>query len=196
MKTKLFTVVLCSLMLLGLGCSSENEPNMSDKGKEQPVSLKEEEPNVPEEEEPNVPGEEGYNNLYKETIVGKWKLVRISTVYDFDSENPEIVDYSKDNIIYDFHTSNKLIVSGYVSDDLSEGEHSYRYQKLNVGPLSFPGPNLTIDNDSTLFCTSRADDDKMIISGEKITGRVVDKTGLIVKQGKIIAWSKSLVKSN
>jgi hypothetical protein len=30
MKTKLFTMVLCSLMLLGLGCSSENEPNVSD----------------------------------------------------------------------------------------------------------------------------------------------------------------------
>jgi hypothetical protein len=57
MKTKLFTMVLCSLMLFGLGCSSENEPNVSDNGKEQPVNLQEEEPNVPEEEEPNVPGE-------------------------------------------------------------------------------------------------------------------------------------------
>jgi hypothetical protein len=46
---KLFTAVLCSLMLLGLSCSSENEPNVSDNGKEQPVNLQEEEPNVPEE---------------------------------------------------------------------------------------------------------------------------------------------------
>jgi hypothetical protein len=38
-------------MLLGLSCSSENEPNMSDNGKEQPVNLQEEEPDVPEEED-------------------------------------------------------------------------------------------------------------------------------------------------
>jgi hypothetical protein len=57
MKTKLFTTVICSLMLLGLSCSSENEPNMSDNGKEQPVNLQEEEQDVPEEEEPDVPGE-------------------------------------------------------------------------------------------------------------------------------------------
>jgi hypothetical protein len=67
MKTKLFTTVICSLMLLGLGCSSENEPNVSDNGKEQPVNLQEEEPNVPGEEEPDVPNG---NILYKKTELG------------------------------------------------------------------------------------------------------------------------------
>jgi hypothetical protein len=39
-------------------------------------------------------------NPYRETVVGKWKLIQISTVYDSGAHNPEIIDCSSDNIIY------------------------------------------------------------------------------------------------
>jgi hypothetical protein len=123
--------------------------------------------------------------------------MQISTINNSDTLDTEIIDCSSDSIIYDFFINNKLEVSGYIPDDLAEGEHFYQYQKLNVGQLSLPGPNLTIDNnDNLLFCITRADDDTMTIKGEKITGRVVDEAGLIVEQGTVVTWSKTFIKLN
>jgi hypothetical protein len=135
-------------------------------------------------------------NPYRETVVGQWKLIQIATVYNSDTQNPEIIDCSNDNIIYDFLTDNRLEVSGGLPDDLVEGEHFYHYQKPNVGILSLPAPNLTIDGDSRLFCTARADDDAMTVKGEKITGRIVDETGLVVEEGTVAAWTKTFAKLN
>ncbi|MDR0680526.1 MAG: META domain-containing protein [Dysgonamonadaceae bacterium] len=135
-------------------------------------------------------------NPYRETVVGKWKLIQIVTVYNSDTQNPEIIDYSNDNIIYDFLTDNRLEVSGGLPDDLAEGEYFYHYQKPNVGILSLPAPNLTIDGDNQLFCIAPADNDTMTVKGEKITGRVVGETGLIVEQGTVVAWTKTFAKLN
>jgi hypothetical protein len=133
-------------------------------------------------------------NPYREAIIGKWKLIQSSTVYNFDTQHPEIVDCASDNITYDFLTSNQLEVSGGAPNDLAEGKHFYRYQKLNVGILSLPGPNLTVDGNNQLFCFARADDDIMTIRGEKITGRLVDETGLVVEQGVVATWTKTFIK--
>jgi len=91
-----------------------------------------------------------YENPNSDDIIGKWKLVEIRI-------NGNIIDYSNDNIIYDFQANNKLIVSGVVIDTLSlfecfkEGEHFYEYRKPldppsgRNKPIPIPAPNLSID---------------------------------------------------
>ena len=96
-----------------------------------------------------------YENPYSDDIVGKWKLVEVeisrATNYQPYERQLEIINYSNDNIIYEFQANNKLIVSGVIIDTLSlfecfkEGEHFYEYQKPNVCPTCLPGKNLSID---------------------------------------------------
>ncbi|MDR0733436.1 MAG: hypothetical protein LBF08_05185 [Dysgonamonadaceae bacterium] len=153
---------------------------------------------APEQQADNLVIQElnGEENPYREIVIGKWKLIQISTVHNSDTQNPEIIDCSSDNIIYDFLKNNQLKVSGYMQDDLADGEHFYQYQQPNVGLLALPGPNLTIGSDNQLFCLALADEDTMTIKGEKITGQVVDETGLIVKQGTVVSWIKTFIKLN
>jgi hypothetical protein len=104
-------------MLLGLGCSSENEPNVSDNGKEQPVNLKEEEQDVPEEEEPNVPEivpvtEYRIECLSSTGTTLHGNLLIINSKEDFEkyfyfseiSDCPEI-DFSKHTLLLAYGTS-------------------------------------------------------------------------------------------
>ncbi|MDR2127063.1 MAG: hypothetical protein LBP63_09575, partial [Prevotellaceae bacterium] len=70
-------------------------------------------------------------NPYRKNIIGKWKLIKITSrdanVYDGIVDT---VDYSNENIIYEFCADNKLIINGYVENDFSSGEHYYSYQQL------------------------------------------------------------------
>jgi hypothetical protein len=132
---------------------------------------------------------EEFENPYRDNIIGTWKLVEISTI--LNDHNPDTIDYSKNNIIYDFRSDGVLIITGHVNNDLLEGEHLFSYQKPNVCPTCLPGPNLQIDNRNAFFCLSFLKDKKMTISGEEITGQVVDKTGLIIEQGNVLKWYKT-----
>lgn len=115
-------------------------------------------------------------------IVGYWKLTETSRIYNYDNENTVTVDYSSNNITYQFRADNKLIIRGYVPDDLSEVEYSYTYKKPDVGILSLPGPNLQIGNEDPVFCIAHKNENKMTIGGEK----QID--------GTRIRWSKIFVK--
>ena len=87
-------------------------------------------------------------NTHAEDIIGKWKLVEVSINKNFDYENREIIDYSSNNIIYEFLSDNKLIITGSVPDSLSlfddfkEGVHFYDYRKPDF--TCAPAPNLSI----------------------------------------------------
>jgi hypothetical protein len=135
--------------------------------------------------------EEEFENPYKDNITGTWKLIEISTI--LDGQNPNTIDYSKNNIIYDFRSDDVLVITGYVNDDLLEGEHLFIYQKPNVCPTCLPGLNLQIDDRNTVFCLSFKKDKKMTVSDEEIIGQVVDENGLIIEQGNVLKWSKTFV---
>ncbi|GHV08104.1 hypothetical protein FACS1894160_1830 [Bacteroidia bacterium] len=133
-------------------------------------------------------------NLYADNIIGRWKLTEMTTIYNYDNQNVNIINYSNDNIVYDFHADKKLIVTGLIPDDLSEGEHYYQYQIPNVCPTCLPGPNLIIGDNDRIYCFIK--ENEMTINAEKIVGQVVDETGLIVEQGESVRKSKTFVKLN
>ena len=58
-----------------------------------------------------------------EQIYGEWKLTE-ARIVDF-SPNPPIIDYSDDNIIYNFKFNGKLIVTGEENVGYTNGEYEY-----------------------------------------------------------------------
>ena len=123
----------------------------------------------------------GYQQLYQENITGKWKLMEIIAIYNYDYQNRKTTDYSNDNIVYDFQTDNELTVTGNIPNDLPEGKYRYKYVRPNVGILAMPGPNFTID-DEQYFCLAPVNVDTMSISGDRITaGKNLNTSKVFVK---------------
>ena len=124
----------------------------------------------------------------EESIVGKWKLIEGSV--SVNHSQPDITDYSKENIIFDFQENNRLVVTGRmpsvldVFDDFQEGEHFYEYLNLEVCPTCLPGANLFIDKprlgqeDGRYYCLVDLDNKTMEIGGGKVIGGVIDDAGL------------------
>jgi hypothetical protein len=106
-------------------------------------------------------------------ITGRWKLMEVSVGRNY--QNPEKIDYSKSNIIYDFRENNKLITTGGIHDSLfifdyfKDGEHFYEYSELNTCSTCLPSPNLKIDRpepgqlDGVYFCSIDSDKGTMSI---------------------------------
>ena len=113
-------------------------------------------------------GEENSENPYRDNIIGKWKLMyflsREEADWIFDT-----VDYSNENIIYEFRSNNKLIITGYVENDFSQGEHYYSYQQLIECPTCDPGENMTIDDNNSLYCFAKKASNEMSIGGYEVT---------------------------
>ncbi|MDR1345474.1 MAG: hypothetical protein LBK03_02065 [Bacteroidales bacterium] len=102
--------------------------------------------------------------LEDQSITGSWKLVELKYPAYTYAENQTVVDYTDSNIIFTFKENNTLQVSGSMQEGyIPEGEYPYRYcvivdEKdmpeggygydcvIVTDPLSFPGPNLYIDN--------------------------------------------------
>ncbi|MDR1113389.1 MAG: hypothetical protein LBL18_06500 [Bacteroidales bacterium] len=97
------------------------------------------------------------------SIIGSWKLVELKYPPYTDYGNQIVVNYTDSNIIFIFKENNSLLITGNMQGGyLPEGEYSYRYcvivNEKNMpecgygydcvsvaGPLSDPGPNLTIN---------------------------------------------------
>jgi hypothetical protein len=129
-----------------------------------------------------------YEYPYRDNITGTWKLLHSIT-------GDDTLDCSTRQIIYDFHADGKFVISGNMPNDLLEGEHTYVYWQPNVCPLCLPGLyNMQIDNEDLIFCEAPVKDEKMTISGERVTGRVIDENGLIIEQGAVLRWRKTFIK--
>lgn len=64
-------------------------------------------------------------------ILGKWKLVKVE-YYKWNSNSNaslQTIDYSDKNIIYDFRSNNKLIVTGDQNIDNVNRESDYIFEK-------------------------------------------------------------------
>jgi hypothetical protein len=132
-----------------------------------------------------VPPDESFVNPYREDIIGKWKLIGDTLTY---YQNNQVVDikvnnYAENGVIFDFQSVNNLIVTGIVSDILTAGIHSYHYTQLNVCPTCLPGPNLTISDDSRIFCLALSNNESMTLQSEKATEQGVVKYTLIFTTG-------------
>jgi hypothetical protein len=113
-------------------------------------------------------------NLNRDNIIGKWKLVEVSIWKN--NQNIVMYNYSKDTIIYDFQTNNRLIITGLADSlqlfgDFRGGEHFYEYRKLEICfHYNIPGPNLNIDDSAGVvgryFCTALIDKQTMEIGGD------------------------------
>jgi hypothetical protein len=63
-------------------------------------------------------------------LIGKWKLMEVIITTDY--QEMDTIDYSSENIVYDFQKNNRLIITGNISDDLyvfkdfQAGKHSYK----------------------------------------------------------------------
>jgi len=121
-----------------------------------------------------------FENHFRESIVGRWKLETTVTIishieYNF---NVDTVYYTSNNIIYDFLPDNVLVVSGteQIENNLPEGEYSYEYTRPTIlgtgepwGQLPFSG--LTIDSHSSNGAFALIEDDTMEIRRYFIAGQ-------------------------
>jgi hypothetical protein len=66
---------------------------------------------------------------YKEGIIGKWKLEKVtySDLTEYINFS-EIDDYSANNIIYEFRKNNKLVVTSSISGNTQTKEYSYKFE--------------------------------------------------------------------
>ena len=147
--------------------------------------------------------------LFSDNIIGRWNLIEVSVWVNrslLDS-----IDYSKENIIFDFQENNKLVVSGdipdvvVVFDDFQAGEHFYSFQTANVPNCRYaiPGPNLSIDETMLwregrgYFCTILLSDEKTmrISKMDKVIGEVIDENSSLT--GAVsYSWEKKFIKLN
>ena len=144
-------------------------------------------------------------NSNRDGITGQWKLIEGSV--RLNNSQPDVTDYSKENIIFDFQENNKLVVTGHMPDilglfdDFQEGEHFYEYSKPNVCPTCMPGPNLFIDkpelgsSEGVYFCTALSDEETMSIVGDKVIGGVIDDAGFVTG-GDYYGWGITFIKLN
>ncbi|MDR1182543.1 MAG: hypothetical protein LBL13_11250 [Bacteroidales bacterium] len=141
-------------------------------------------------------------NKDKKHIIGKWKLLEVSIYKNYKPF--ETIDYAGENIIYDFRSTNKLIVSGNVPDDLfvfdnfQPGQHHYKYKDMIDCPTCFPGTNLSIKqglgkSEELYYCLIDLDNGTMQIGEDKVIGGKISENGGRTG-GDFYTWGKSFIK--
>ena len=151
MDTKFIALVMALLLILtGVfsSCtSSENENILSENeitSSENEDTTSNENEDVLNENEDISNENEDVSNENEDTssIVGKWKL-EVVYFLDLTDISPKHLDYSQNDIIYDFKENNVLIVSGKMDNigdyrGYTKGEHSY--EMLPIPPSGPAGP--------------------------------------------------------
>jgi hypothetical protein len=107
-------------------------------------------------------------------IEGKWKLIEVLVHKNYYLL--ETINFSDNNIVYEFKSNNVLIVRGSIPDlpifdDFQEGKHFYEYQHL--GFCATPCDNLSIDNsglwnEKSYCCQINLDNKTMTIGNDGI----------------------------
>jgi hypothetical protein len=137
-------------------------------------------------------------NPYRENIIGQWKLLYVTSSLDSVNNvhiSSDSINYSASTVIYDFRPANKLLITGYVEDDLLPGEHYYEYKQNLVCPLCLPVPNLQIDDGDWLYCTGMKDSQTMTISGQTKIGWIITDYEVVIS-GCTKSWVKHFIKLN
>jgi len=102
-----------------------------------------------------------------DSILGTWKLVEISCSVGINANGyPELVDFGKYNLIFDFQKNNKLVISSSVSEESSIIKHSYKFftKDLHEFPYYPRSYNLVIGK-KKLDCYVFKETGVMVLSG-------------------------------
>jgi len=116
-----------------------------------------------------------------DNLFGRWKLTEVYT--SFNNGQNEVIDYTTNDIIYDFRKNGQLIITGaipdilYIFDDFQEGKHYYKCIFPGDDCISCDyGKNLIIQRNlggakkrygCAIGCWTPSGCDALSISGEK-----------------------------
>ncbi|SDB23521.1 hypothetical protein SAMN03097699_0229 [Flavobacteriaceae bacterium MAR_2010_188] len=75
------------------------------------------------------------NDSNANDIEGEWKLIKIETYFSEETT----FDYTDRNIIYDFQSDGKLVVSGGENLGYSDGEYKYEFVEDYLSPEPLEG---------------------------------------------------------
>lgn len=76
------------------------------------------------------------DNPSNSEILGEWKLIEARII---NFENNPLIDYSKENIIYNFKANRVLSVTGGNNVGYPNGEYDYIFEKDYLGGAPSPG---------------------------------------------------------
>jgi hypothetical protein len=86
----------------------------------------------------------------QDDIVGEWKQVKGKTVFS----NPQIIEYTCNNIIYKFKSDGSLNILSDVENPIgyNSGDHIYEFSQNNL--YGIPDENFTLKIDNTNWACS------------------------------------------
>ena len=133
----------------------------------------------------------------KKDIIGEWKLTKISvvdtTILDGYYQQFD-VDYSDNNIVYNFQKNKKLIITSSTLGEMQNKKYSYKYHGQNDCILCDPPPNLFID-ESVYYCKIFIGNETMLLSGCLAASQLLDEVDLaMMMKDDIIGYSKHFTK--
>ena len=105
------------------------------------------------------------------------------------------VDYSENNLIYNFQKNKKLIITSSTPDKMQNKKYSYKYHGQNDCISCDSPPNLFID-DSVYYCKIFTGNETMLTSSFAKTGQVLDEIDITMVDKDDIIWhSKNFYKN-
>lgn len=108
----------------------------------------------------------GCSDDYESTnVVGKWKLEKAETVF----YNPQLYNYSQNNIIYEFKSNGILIISSDIDDYIGDMPGEYTYD--SVSAKNENEPNTLIFNDSSWWYS--ISEKEMILDNSPLDGPIL-----------------------
>ena len=122
-----------------------------------------------------------------EFLMGRWQLIEVIITTNFQER--DTIDYSNENIVYDFQKNSRLIITGnvpndfYVFKDFQAGKHSYKYHYQGSCPDCKP-TYFHVDRNKNYKCSAPLwpEVDWLFISGEENI------------KGTVFYWRKEFVR--
>jgi len=136
---------------------------------------------------------------YSSEIIGEWKLVEvlyIDTTVTTDGGYPWLkIDYSENNLIYDFRKNNRLVITSSTPGKLQESKCSYKYE--NIGPIIFGLLEGSLRIRKTEYICRISIEEEMTIHGFDKSKKAIDEIDLkMMEQDNLMGWTKVFVKLN
>jgi hypothetical protein len=127
----------------------------------------------------------GCEKATNDMIMGSWKLVMLVITPDYQER--DTIDYSNENIIYDFRKNGRLVITGnipndfYLFKDFQKGNHRYKFY-YHDDCVSCPPNYFKIDGNRNYACSPPLWSTDLVISGEQTI------------EGTVFHWYKRFVK--
>ena len=143
---------------------------------------------------------------YKEDIIGKWKLESVIVSKSDLYLQLHTINYSENNIIYEFKKNNKLVVTSSISGNSQKKEYSYKCERNydNFCTTYSVGLLIKIDKETYSGSLVRKIYDDSSISFDEYGGiallnsskpkKIMDEVDLMLIQDSISFWQKNFIK--